>query len=76
MVRLRRGGERMRPAGDAHTRELRDLFQQGGLPPWQRTACPLIYDGEALIAVADRWMDARGKAFFDALGCKPCWHPV
>ena len=75
-VRLRRGGERIRPAGDAHTRELRDLFQQGGLPPWQRAACPLIHDGEALIAVADRWLDADGKAFFDALGCKPRWQPA
>jgi tRNA(Ile)-lysidine synthase len=72
-VRLRRGGERIRPAGDAHTRELRDLFQQAGLPPWQRTACPLIYDGETLIAVADRWLGASGKALFDALGSKPCW---
>jgi tRNA(Ile)-lysidine synthase len=75
-VRLRRGGERIRPVGDAHTRELRDLFQQGSLPPWQRGACPLIYDDEALIAVADRWMDARGNALFGALGCKPRWHPV
>jgi tRNA(Ile)-lysidine synthase len=75
-VRLRRGGERMRPAGDAHTRELRDLFQQAGLPPWQRTACPLIYDGETLLAVADRWLDARGKTFFDAIGSKPRWQPV
>jgi tRNA(Ile)-lysidine synthase len=75
-VRLRRGGERIRPIGHAHTRELRDLFQQASLPPWQRTACPLIYDGETLLAVADRWLDAGGKAFFEAIGSKPCWQPV
>jgi tRNA(Ile)-lysidine synthase len=75
-VRLRQGGERIRPAGDTHTRELRDLFQRGDIPPWQRSACPLIYDGDALIAIADRWMDERGKALFDVLGCKPCWQPV
>lgn len=75
-VRLRRGGERIRPVGDAYTRELRDLFQQANLPPWQRTACPLIYDGETLLAVADRWLDAGGKAFFEAIGSKPCWQPV
>ena len=74
-VRLRRGGERFRPAGDIHTRELRDLFQQGTLPPWQRSACPLIYNGEALIAIADRWTNAEGKTFFEALGSKPCWRP-
>jgi tRNA(Ile)-lysidine synthase len=74
-VRLRRGGERIRPAGDAHTRELRDLFQQARLPPWQRLACPLLYDGEELVAVADRWSSARGQALFDAAGSRPCWRP-
>jgi tRNA(Ile)-lysidine synthase len=72
-VRLRRGGERIKPAGDAHTRELRDLFQQANMPPWQRGSCPLLYvDGE-LIAVADRWLSARGVALFDAAGSRPRW---
>jgi tRNA(Ile)-lysidine synthase len=74
-VRLRRGGERIRPAGDAHTRELRDLFQQAALPPWQRLACPLLYDGGELVAVADRWFSARGQALFEAAGSRPCWRP-
>jgi tRNA(Ile)-lysidine synthase len=74
-VRLRRGGERIRPAGDAHTRELRDLFQRGRLPPWRRLACPLLYDGEELVAVADRWLSARGQALFDAAGSPPNWRP-
>ncbi|BFI96882.1 MAG: tRNA lysidine(34) synthetase TilS [Rhodanobacter sp.] len=72
-VRLRRGGERIKPAGDAHTRELRDLFQQAGLPPWQRIACPLLYEGHQLVAVADRWISARGHALFDAAGSLPQW---
>ena len=72
-VRLRRGGERIKPAGDAHTRELRDLFQQGRLPPWQRLACPLIHAGDELVAVADRWLSARGQALFEAAGGKPVW---
>ncbi len=74
-VRLRRGGERIRPAGDAHTRELRDLFQQAALPPWQRIACPLLYEGEELVAVADRWASARGRQLFDDAGRLPCWQP-
>lgn len=74
-VRLRRGGERIKPAGDAHTRELRDLFQQAALPPWQRLACPLICEGEVLIAVADRWLSARAHVVFGATGA-PRWQPV
>jgi len=72
-VRLRRGGERMRPAGSAHTRELRDLFQQGTIPPWQRPGCPLIYDGATLIAVADRWMTDEAAGMFRAMGTFPVW---
>lgn len=73
-VRLRRGGERIKPAGDAHTRELRDLFQQAMLPPWRRLACPLLYERDELVAVADRWISARGRELFDAAGSLPHWH--
>ena len=72
-VRLRQGGERIRPAGDAHTRELRDLFQQAALPPWQRLACPLLYEDDTLVAVADRWCSARGRQLFAAAGSRPRW---
>lgn len=72
-VRMRRGGERLRPAGDAHTRELRDLFQRARVPPWVRERCPLIYAGDELIAVADTWATERGKAIFDASGTHPRW---
>nr|WP_211200159.1 tRNA lysidine(34) synthetase TilS [Rhodanobacter sp. B2A1Ga4] len=72
-VRLRRGGERIKPDGDAHTRELRDLFQQAHLPPWQRHACPLLYAGDELIAVADRWTSTRGAAIFRQAGAWPHW---
>jgi tRNA(Ile)-lysidine synthase len=72
-LRLRRGGERIKPAGETCTRELRDLFQRAGIPPWQRGACPLLYAGDELIAVADRWLSARGVALFDGLGSRPRW---
>ncbi|HKU79432.1 MAG TPA: tRNA lysidine(34) synthetase TilS [Rhodanobacteraceae bacterium] len=72
-VCFRRGGERIKPAGDPHTRELRDLFQQARLPPWLRVRCPLIYENDALIAVADLWTSERGKAVFDACGTRPRW---
>ena len=75
-VRQRRGGERIKPAGEAHTRELRDLFQRGMMPPWQRAGCPLLYAGEELIAVADRWGNARGAVIFQQAGASPCWRPA
>lgn len=72
-VRLRHGGERIKPAGDRHTRELRDLFQQIALPPWLRASCPLLYADGELIAVADRWQSARGAALFATAGAWPRW---
>jgi tRNA(Ile)-lysidine synthase len=75
LVHLRRGGERIKPAGDAHTRELRDLFQRAGMPPWQRAAVPLISAGNELVAVADLWMNARGAAIFAQTSAQPHWQP-
>lgn len=72
-VRFREGGERIRPTGDPHTRELRDLFQQARVPPWLRVRCPLVYENDALIAVADLWFSERGKTIFDALDARPRW---
>ena len=76
VVRLRRGGERIKPAGDAHTRDLRDLFQKGRVPPWQRDVCPLLYTGDELVAVADRWISARGEAIFQQSGARPHWTTI
>ena len=72
-VRLRQGGERIKRNGDRYTRELRDLFQQVALPPWERERCPLIYAGDELIAVADLWQTASGAALFDAVSAHPRW---
>jgi len=72
-VRFRRGGERIKPAADPHTRELRDLFQQARMPPWMRVRCPLIYENDELIAVADLWISGRGKAILDERDARPHW---
>jgi tRNA(Ile)-lysidine synthase len=75
-VRLRQGGERIKPTGDAHTRELRHLFQQSQLPPWRRNVCPLLYAGDELVAVADRWITSRGIAIFRQAEAAPHWLPA
>lgn len=74
-VRLRRGGEHIKPAGDRHTRELRDLFQQAMIPPWRRSAYPLLFDGDTLVAVADRWASDAGHALFRVADAEPRWRP-
>lgn len=63
-VRLRRGGERLRPASQAHTRDVRDLLQQAGVPPWLRGRLPLVYAGSELLAVADLWQSESAERLF------------
>jgi tRNA(Ile)-lysidine synthase len=72
-VRYRRGGERLRPAGSAHSRELRLLLQESGVPPWQRDRIPLIHAEDELIAVGDLFVSASGDALCDRLGARIVW---
>lgn len=72
-VRLREGGERLRPANHAHTRDLRDLLQLANLPPWLRPVCPLLYQQGELIAVADLFVSSAGETLFSRIGARPCW---
>ena len=63
-VRYRKGGERIRLSGHAHSKSLKNLFQERAVPPWQRNKIPLIYlDGELAavlgIGVAEAFSDRR-----------------
>jgi len=62
-VRLRRGGERCRPHGRRHSRSLKKLLQEAGVPPWRRGRLPLIYLDGRLAAVAGLFV------------CEPYWAP-
>jgi tRNA(Ile)-lysidine synthase len=56
LVRWRQGGERCRPAGRRHHHSLKKLFQDSGIPPWERSRIPLIYIGDELAAIAGLWV--------------------
>lgn len=72
-VRLRQGGERIRPAGSAHHRPLKTLFQEAGVPPWERRRTPLVYAGEVLVCVGERWIAADYAASADEPGLRIRW---
>ena len=50
-LRLRSGGETLRPHPGAATRSLKNLLQEHHVPPWQRERLPLLYCGEELACV-------------------------
>lgn len=49
-VRFRQGGERCRPHARGVTKRLKDLFQELGVPPWERNEWPLLFSGARLAA--------------------------
>ncbi|MFA5627511.1 MAG: tRNA lysidine(34) synthetase TilS [Thiohalomonadaceae bacterium] len=55
-VRFRRGGERCAPVGRGHSHELKKLFQESGVPPWERDRVPLIFVDDQLAQVVDYWI--------------------
>ena len=61
-VRGRRGGESLRPRAGGRTRKLKSLLQEARVSLVDRDRLPLIYAGEKLIAVSDRWLDASVQA--------------
>jgi tRNA(Ile)-lysidine synthase len=58
-VRQRRGGEVLKPSRRAKTQTVQHLCQSQGVLPWMRAALPMLFAGEALVAVGDLWQDAR-----------------
>ena len=61
-VRSRQGGEEIRLVGQSHTKKLKKLLQEEGVVPWMRDRLPLVYSGDALVAVGDLWMAADAAA--------------
>ena len=72
-VRFRQGGEALRPAGRREHHTLKHLFQEAGVPPWERARAPLIYRGDALLAVAGYWVNAEFQARADEPGMRFMW---
>ena len=68
-MRARRGGERIRLPGRAHSHALKHVLQERAVPPWVRERLPLLLDADgALLAAGDiavaeslaRWLHDAG----------------
>ncbi len=72
-IRLRSGGERLQPDAKRPRRTLKNLFQEAGVPPWQRDRLPLLFCGENLVWVPGLGVDAAYRAPGGAAGIAPEW---
>ncbi|MBI1886899.1 MAG: tRNA lysidine(34) synthetase TilS [Nitrosomonadales bacterium] len=67
-LRLRQGGETLRPHPNAATRTLKNLLQEQHIPPWQRDRLPLLYCGDELVCAAGVAIAAEYQAVADEAG--------
>ncbi|MGP2424482.1 tRNA lysidine(34) synthetase TilS [Yersinia sp. 2545 StPb PI] len=56
--------------GRHHSRHSKKIWQELGVPPWQRERIPLLYFGEQLIAAAGVFVAQAGQAKEG----EPCWY--
>ena len=75
-VRLRGGGERLRPDPRRPRRSLKNLFQEAGVPPWRRERLPLLFCGDKLVWVPGLGVDAAWQAAGGEPGIIPAWCPT
>jgi tRNA(Ile)-lysidine synthase len=72
-LRWRAGGERLRPAGQAHHRPLKDLLREAAIPPWLRGRVPLLWHKNRLAAVGDLWIAVEFAVPVDKPGVHIRW---
>jgi tRNA(Ile)-lysidine synthase len=72
-VRLRSGGERLQQDPRRPRRTLKNIFQEAGVPPWERERLPLLYCGDDLVWVPGIGVDARYAVRGRAAGILPEW---
>ena len=72
-VRARRGGESLRLRAGGHTRTLRNLLQEAGLPPWTRERLPFIWLDGQLVAVPGVGINVDFRARRTEMGLSPVW---
>ena len=72
-VRLRSGGEKLQLDPQRPRRTLKNLFQEAGVPPWERARLPLLFCGKELVWAPGLGVDARYRARRGAPGILPRW---
>ncbi|NOS76040.1 MAG: tRNA lysidine(34) synthetase TilS [Methyloglobulus sp.] len=67
-LKFRSGGETIKLPGRSGHHSLKNLYQEVGIPPWERLRVPLIYLDGKLAAVGEHWISAE----FYSEGQEPC----
>ncbi|BAJ01220.1 tRNA lysidine(34) synthetase TilS [Shewanella violacea] len=71
-----KGSTRCHPVNRAKARELKKLWQEYGIPPWERERVPCIFYDEQLVCVVGYWIETRFLCEQDELGLVFTSHQV
>jgi tRNA(Ile)-lysidine synthase len=74
-VRLRQGGETIKPQGRGEHHALKKLYQEAGVPPWERDRRPLLFLNGELVHVTGYWTAAEYAAGATEEGIILDWLP-
>ena len=72
-LRLRQGGEKLKPDCGRPRKTLKHLLQEAAIPPWQRERLPLLYSGETLVAAPGIGIDCAYQAVPGESGLRLAW---
>jgi tRNA(Ile)-lysidine synthase len=75
-LRFRQGGEKIQLSQNGPQLSLKNLFQQWAIPPWQRSAIPLLFAEDKLIAVVGYAISAEVKVGAQQQGWLPTIQPA
>jgi tRNA(Ile)-lysidine synthase len=73
VLRVRKGGERILPAGQRVEKSVTRLLREAGTEPWLRDRIPLVYSQGLLLAVGEEWIAAGAVAAADEPGLAVRW---
>jgi tRNA(Ile)-lysidine synthase len=74
VFRLARGGEKIARFAEHGRTRLKNLFQQSGVPPWERRRTPMLMCGDIVVWVPGMGIDHRFLPADDQAGWNPGWH--
>ncbi len=72
-LRLRQGGDRLRPDPERPSRSLKNLLQESAVRSWQREILPCLCCGDALVWVAGLGIQAEWQCRADEAGVLLDW---
>jgi len=75
-IRVRRGGERLRPDPRRPRRTLKNLMQEAHIPPWERERLPLVFCGRELAWAPVIGADCAYGAAPGERAVAPSWRPA